>query len=110
MLSSNLGRLSDVAIFYSFSMQVQGEFIDHATNTSFQILSKSEVRTSVFINSSVFWYTTLCSPLKVNRHYGETRCLHLQCGRSWYLPHSDFLLDLFFNSEDEGNMFIRNIR
>jgi hypothetical protein len=31
--------------------------------------------------SSIFWDTNLCSPLKVNRRFGGTCRLHLQCQR-----------------------------
>jgi hypothetical protein len=29
-------------------------------------------------STTVFWDIMLCSPLKVNRHFGRTYCLHLQ--------------------------------
>jgi hypothetical protein len=37
----------------------------------------SEVLTAVIMKSFVFWHITLCSPLKVNRLFGETCRLHL---------------------------------
>jgi hypothetical protein len=30
------------------------------------------------MNSSIFWDIMLCSPLKVNQHFGGKCCLHLQ--------------------------------
>jgi hypothetical protein len=36
------------------------------------------VLTAVVMKSSIFWDITLCSPLKVNRHFGGTYRLHLQ--------------------------------
>jgi hypothetical protein len=38
-----------------------------------------EVLTAVVMKSTVFWDITLCSPLKVNRRFGGTYCIHLQC-------------------------------
>jgi hypothetical protein len=68
-----------------------------------------------FKNSSIFWYITPRSPLKVNRRYGETCCIHLQ-GRinrtrnkreiRWQ---AGFLLGLFFDPKDSGDMLLRNI-
>jgi hypothetical protein len=37
--------------------------------------------TAVVVKSSVFWDITLCSPLKVNRRFGGTCHVHLQCWR-----------------------------
>jgi hypothetical protein len=37
-----------------------------------------EVLTAVVMKSSIFWDTTPCSPLKVNRHFGGIVRLHLQ--------------------------------
>jgi hypothetical protein len=45
------------------------------------------------VKSSVFRDITPCSLLKVNRRFGGT--CHLR--------------DLFFDPEDEGNMFLRNV-
>jgi hypothetical protein len=42
-----------------------------------------EVLTAVVMKSSIFWDITpcTCSPLKVNRRFGGTCCLHLQVGK-----------------------------
>jgi hypothetical protein len=56
-----------------------------------------ELLTTVVMKSSVFWDIMPCSSLKVNRHFGGT-CL-LSC----------FLLGLFFDCEDRGSMFLRNV-
>jgi hypothetical protein len=37
-----------------------------------------EVLTAVVIKSYIFWDMTLCSPLKVNLHFGVACHLHLQ--------------------------------
>jgi hypothetical protein len=37
-----------------------------------------EVLTAMVIKYIIFWDITLCSPLKVNRRYEGTYCLHLQ--------------------------------
>jgi hypothetical protein len=77
-----------------------------------------EVLTEVVMKSTIFWDITPCSPLSVNRRFGETYRLHLQ-GRknklskksAWKLAtcfHAGFLLSLFFDPEDGGHMFLRN--
>jgi hypothetical protein len=38
----------------------------------------NEVLKEVIMKSSIFWDTMACSPLKVNRCFGETCLLHLQ--------------------------------
>jgi hypothetical protein len=40
--------------------------------------ARIEVLTAVVMNSSLFWYITACSPLKVNWRFGGTCRLHLQ--------------------------------
>jgi hypothetical protein len=81
-----------------------------------------EVLPAVFIKSIIFWSITPCSPLKVNRHFGGTYRLHLQgrrirqaryqresrCQAEFYFK-AGFLLVLFLDPEDGGDMFIRNI-
>jgi hypothetical protein len=88
-----------------------------------------EILTAVFIKSSIFWDIAPCSPLKVNRLFGVT-CLHLHgwrisqvrnqreaCSRilgqtvlpASYLLHTGFLLCLFFDTKDGGDMFLRNV-
>jgi hypothetical protein len=52
------------------------------------------------MKSAIFCDITPCIPLEVNRHFGRTHRLHLQDG---------FLLGLFFDPEDEGEMFFRNV-
>jgi hypothetical protein len=52
-----------------------------------------EVLVVVLMKSSVFWDITLSYPLRIH---------------SSYLHHSGFLLGLFFDVEDGGNMCLQN--
>jgi hypothetical protein len=69
-----------------------------------------EVPTAVVLKSTVFRYITPCSPLRVIRRFGGTYRLHLQ-GRkiSWArnLRQSRWQVKLY--SEDEGDIFLRNV-
>jgi hypothetical protein len=56
-----------------------------------------EVITGVTMKSSVLWDIAPCSPVKVNLRFG---CC---------LLHAGSLLGLLFNSEDGGDIFLRNI-
>jgi hypothetical protein len=79
---------------------------------------QSKVLTAVVINNTIFWNITPSSPLSVNRHFGETYRLHPQ-GRKNKLSktpartvdcfQAGFLLSLFFDPEDGGDMFLRNV-
>jgi hypothetical protein len=65
----------------------------------------------VTMKSSVLCDISPRSPLKVNRRF-ERICLHLpgrKISRACYLLHTDFLLGLFFDPEDEGYIFLRNV-
>jgi hypothetical protein len=55
-----------------------------------------EVLTALVMKSSLFWAITPCSPFEVNQ---------LAC----YLLHAGFLLGLFFDAEDGGATFLRNV-
>jgi hypothetical protein len=56
--------------------------------------SRPEHRVSLLKKSSTFWDITPCGPLKVN-----SAC---------YMFHAGFLLGLFVDPEDGGDMFVRN--
>jgi hypothetical protein len=58
----------------------------------------SEVRTATVMKISIYRLITPCSPLKVNRRLA----LLVICF------HAGFLLGLFFNPENGGDMFLRN--
>jgi hypothetical protein len=67
------------------------------------------------MNSSTFWDITPCSPLKFNRHSGGTCRLRLQGRRisrerNQRETDSKFLLGLFFDTEDGGDMLVRKLR
>jgi hypothetical protein len=75
-----------------------------------------EVLTAVVMKSSSFWDITPCSPLKVSRRFGGKHRLYLQDRRIKQaktsvkvVANAGFLLGVFFDSEDGGDMFHRNV-
>jgi hypothetical protein len=54
---------------------------------------------------SAFWDITPCGPLKINRRLVGTRRLISAC----CLLYVDFLLHLFFDPENGGDTFLRNV-
>jgi hypothetical protein len=61
-----------------------------------------EVLTAVVMKSSVLWAIMLCSTLKVNGLFGGAY-MFATCF------HAGFLLGLFLDPEDGGDMFLRNV-
>jgi hypothetical protein len=67
------------------------------------------------LKSTIFWDTTPCNQLKINRRFGGIYGLHLQGqkqqNRTLFSTcfQAGFLLGLFFNPEYGGNMYLRNV-
>jgi hypothetical protein len=53
--------------------------------------------TAVVMNTYIFWDITLCSPLPSGKQ-----------SSAYYLFHADFFIG-FFDGEDGGDMFLRNV-
>jgi hypothetical protein len=70
-----------------------------------------EVLTAVVMKSPIFWNITPCIPLIINRRFGGPRRLHFHepTESAFYLLHTGFLLCLFFDHGDGGEMFFRNV-
>jgi hypothetical protein len=73
---------------------------------------KYDVLTAVITKSSFFRDITPCSQLKVNRRFGGTCRLHLSGSKHKRnkkpASRDGFLLYLFFDHEDGGDMFLQN--
>jgi hypothetical protein len=70
-------------------------------------LSFSDVK-----KSFIFWDITPCSPFIANRRFGGKCHLHLQGRRisyPCYLLYVDFLHGVFFDPEDDGDMYLRKV-
>jgi hypothetical protein len=69
--------------------------------------------TAVAMKSSVLWNITLCSPVEVNTRFDATYRFHLQGFRVSRAINQNVagskLLDIFFDLEDGGNMYFRNV-
>jgi hypothetical protein len=52
---------------------------------------------------SIFWDITPCSPFKVNRRFGEI------FSSGFHLLYDGYLIGLFFDPEDRGNMFLQSL-
>jgi hypothetical protein len=63
-----------------------------------------KVLTAMVMQNSIFWVTTPCSLLKVNRSFGETRQTLLAI-----CLHTCLLFGLSFDPEGGENMFLRNV-
>jgi hypothetical protein len=68
------------------------------------------------MKATILWDLTSRSPMKFNRRFGETYCLHLwgrriNKARALFAIcfHSGFFLGLFSDPEDGDNMFLRNV-
>jgi hypothetical protein len=75
-----------------------------------------EVFTAVVMKSIIFWDVTPCSLLRCNRRFGETYRLYLQGRRKFQQEPASkqvasilLLAEIFFDPEDGGDMFLRNV-
>jgi hypothetical protein len=82
-----------------------------------------EILTAVVMKSAIFWDITPYNPLKVSQRLGGTYRLHLQGRRITEKEtgvkaggkqlcaacQAGFLLGLFFDTEDGGDMFLLNV-
>jgi hypothetical protein len=59
--------------------------------------------------STFFWYKMPCSPLKVNQRFGGTYYIHLQEALLTTCVHAGISFGLFFDPEDGGDIFLRNV-
>jgi hypothetical protein len=62
------------------------------------------------MKSFIFWDITSGSPFKVNRRFGGTPLAGYKQISVCYVLHADFLRGSFFDPEDAGDMFLRNVR
>jgi hypothetical protein len=59
-----------------------------------QISSWCRIWGVVVLKTTIFWDITPCSPLRINRHFGRTYCLHLLASCSHAGPCSAYFLTL----------------
>jgi hypothetical protein len=75
----------------------------------------SEFLKAVSMKSLIFWNIKPYSLLKVSRRFGEYIAMQKDSMKraaseaTCYLLHDGFLLGLFFDPEDGGHIFLRNI-
>jgi hypothetical protein len=65
-----------------------------------------EVLIAVTMKSTIFWDITPCSQLLVNRLHQAVQETGMKTARLATCFHSSFFLDLFFDPEDGGDMFL----
>jgi hypothetical protein len=90
---------------------LRNEFLETDLASELELEVKAHKTHTILKKSSVIWDITPWSPLKVNRRFGRTCSLYLQ-GRissSCYLLHAGFLFGLIFDTEDGGDIFLRNV-
>jgi hypothetical protein len=104
-------RTSSIGLFFQ-GIRIRFCSISYGTHASYTLYTWSfllgfNFLTAVVMKSSIFWDITRCNLLKINTRFGGN--IFAFIFRACYLPLSAFLLGLFFNSEDGGEMFIRNV-
>jgi hypothetical protein len=70
-----------------------------------------EVFTALVMKSIIFWDMTQCSQLSFNRRFGGTYRLHLQGRRNRFSKPANKQVAsfCFFDPEDRGDVFFRNV-
>jgi hypothetical protein len=63
------------------------------------------VLTELLMKRSMSWDITRCSQLKINRRFGRKYFQNSTC----YLLHAGFLLGLFYDTKNRGDMILRNV-
>jgi hypothetical protein len=77
------------------------QFITPVTTIITAVAIGFEFLALVVMKNPIFSDMTLCSLLKVNQNFRGTRG-----ASACYMSHYGFLLGVFFNPEDGGNMFL----
>jgi hypothetical protein len=124
--ANNIEKSSYVASLANLDIQVCSECYNNSEEHNLSVKKinlRFEIFTAVVVKSTTFWDKLPYSPLKVNRCFGGINHLHLQGRRiswRWAQPwkqvallaicfHAAFLLCLYFDLENGGDMFLRNV-
>jgi hypothetical protein len=101
------GQMIDSPKPYYISHSGQPSSITYGTSCLVLVIATCQAIASV-VKSAVFWDTMPCIPLKITRHFGGIYRIHLKVLIATCF-HTGILLDLFFDLEDGGDNFLRNL-